>query len=142
MWTTRSIIDWLASLGIGPGLAVDLEAVVAGPYLPEMPDRVGVVTTVGGVGESMDGIADTPGFQLLIRGWQDPESVDDSAEHAALAADRLIRTADLPKLVDGTWLLPISRSGGRPAPLPDEDDADRVIFTCTYLTPVIEEASS
>lgn len=142
MWTTRAIIDWLTDLGIGEGLTVDLEApIYAGPYLPETPDVIAVVTTIGGVGEDMEGLRDTPGFQLLIRGRQDAESVDDTAEQLALRADRLIRFASLPALVADTWLLPVSRSGGRPVLLPQEDDGDRITFTCTYLTPVLEEAS-
>lgn len=141
MWTTRAIIDWLTSLGIGPGLAVDLDdPIYPGPYVPAMPDRIAVVTTVGGLGESMEGVADTPGFQLLIRGSQDPTSSDASAEETALAADSLIRRAPLPAIVGGVWLLPVTRSGGRPAPVPQEDDGDRITFTCTYLTTVLEGA--
>jgi hypothetical protein len=136
---TRAIIDWLTALGIGPDLAVDLDVpIFPGPYVPDMPDRIAVVTTIPGPGDSMQGIADTPGFQLLIRGLQDPTDVDASAEEAALAADRLIRFAPPPALVGDTWLLPVTRSGGRPAPIP-QDDGDRITFTCTYLTPVIEE---
>lgn len=140
MWTTRSIIDWLATLGIGPGLTVNV-LVVPGPYLPKMPDRVAVVTTIPGVGESLEGAADTPGFQLLIRGLQDPTHVDASAEQDALTADRLIRFAPLPGWAGDTWLLPVSRSGGRPSPIPQMDTGDRLTFTCTYLTTVLEEAS-
>jgi hypothetical protein len=142
MWTTRAIIDWLATLGIGEGLTVDL-VMSPGPYVPDMPDNVGVVTTIPGPGLSMEGVADTGGFQLLIRGLQDPTSTDASAEENALRADRLIIRASLPaEVVTGVRLLPISRSGGRPAPLPQEDDGDRITFVCTYLTPVLEEASS
>lgn len=141
MWTTRAIIDWLATLGIGPGLAVDL-LVLPGPYLPPMPDRVGLVTTIPGPGLFLEGAGDTGGFQLLVRGWQDPTSTDASAEEDALAADRRILRADLPaEVTPGVWLLPIGRSGGRPAPLPQEDDGDRISVVCTYLTPVLEEAS-
>jgi|SRR4051812_48512942 hypothetical protein len=142
MWTTRAIIDWLATLGVGDGLTVDL-VMSPGPYVPVMPDNVGVVTTVPGPGLFLEGAADTSGFQLLIRGVQDPTSKDASAEENALRADRLILTADLPaEVATGVRLLPLSRSGGRPAPLAQEDDGDRITFVCTYLTPVLEEASS
>jgi hypothetical protein len=113
-----------------------------GPYVPDMPDNVGVVTTVPGPGLSLEGAADTNGFQLLVRGLQDPTSTDGSAEDNALRADRLILFADLPaEVTPGVRLLPVSRSGGRPAPLAQEDDGDRITFVCTYLTPVLEEAS-
>lgn len=138
MWTTSSLIGWLDSLGITPGGTVDLP-VVPGPYLPKLPDRLAVVTTIAGVGESMEGVADTPGFQLLIRGRQDATHTDASAEQDALRADRLIRFAPLPALIDGNWLMPVTRSGGRPSPIPQLDTGDRLTFTCTYLTPVIEE---
>lgn len=138
MWTTTAIIAWLGTLGIGKGLTIDV-TVVAGPYVPKMPDTVAVVTTIGGVGEAMEGALDTPGFQLRIRGRQDPTSRDASAEQLALGADRLIRTAPLPKEVaTGVRLLPVTRSGGRPAPLPTPDAGDRIEFTATYLTPVLE----
>lgn len=141
MWTTRAIIDWLATLGIGEGLAVDL-IMVPGPYTPPMPDNVGTVTTIPGPGLFLEGAGDTGGFQLMVRGRQDPTSRSQSAEIAALRADRLILSADLPaEVVPGVWLLPVNRSGGRPAPLPQEDDGDRVTFVATYLTPVLEEAS-
>ncbi len=137
MWTTAAIIAWLSTLGIGPGLTVNLK-VVPGPYVPKMPDVVAVITTIGGLGESLDGAGDTPGFQVRIRGRQDPTNTDMSAEQAALTCDRLILRAPLPAVVaSGVWLLPVQRSGGRPAPLPTPDAGDRVEFTCTYLTTII-----
>lgn len=141
MWTTQVIIDWLASLGIGGGGVVDLP-VYPGPYVRPMPDRLAVVTTIPGPGLFMEGIADTGAFQLLIRGLQDPTSLDASAEQDALRADRLILRAPLPaEVATGVRLMPISRSGGRPSPVAQEDDGDRITFVCTYLTPVLEEAS-
>lgn len=135
MWTTQAIIDWLATLGIRKGGTVNVR-VVPGPYIPEMPDILAVVTTIGGPGEYMDGAADVGGFQLRIQGRQNSSS---SPENAALAADRLIRFAPLPaEVTPGVWLQPVTRSGGRPAPLPLRDTGDRVAFTCTYLTPILE----
>lgn len=133
MLTTSDLIAWLGSLGIRPGGTVDV-AVFAGPWLPKMPDEVAVVTPISGPGESLQGMADTAGFQLRIRGRQDITGASPTGEANALAADRLILTAPLPALVGGVQLLPIQRSGGRPAPLPDPDGGDRLSFTATYLT--------
>jgi hypothetical protein len=134
-WTAVEIIEWLAKLGIGPGLAVDLEEMREGPYIPDMPDRVGVVTPTAGAGETMDGIGDTPGFQLLVRGEQNQPS---SGLRLALQADRLIRFSPFPLTVPcGLRLLRVVRSGGGPAVLAMDDDADRVSATCTYLTEIL-----
>jgi len=138
VWTETEIITWLATLGIGKGLACDV-TVVVGPYVPKMPDTVAVVTTIAGPGETMDGVLDTGGFQLRIRGRQDPTQRSTSAARLAHLADRLIRRAPLPaEVVPGVRLLPVTRSGGRPSPLPTPDPGDRVEFTTTYLTPVLE----
>ena len=126
----QDIIDWLATLGIGPNLAVNVP-VYAGPYVPEMPDVQAVVTAIAGLGESLQGAADTAGFQLRVQGRQLSAG---SPEDIAFTADRLILTAPLPALVGGVWLQPVVRSGGRPAPLPSRDPGDRVIYTATYLT--------
>lgn len=132
-WTAVEMIEWLAALGIGPRLAVDLE-MVEGPYVPDMPDRVGVVTPVAGAGESMDGVSDMPGFQLLVRGDQGDPS---SGYRLALAADRRIRFDSFPATTPcGLRLVRVVRSGGGPALLPREDDGDRVTAVCTYLTEI------
>lgn len=138
MWDTAAVIDWLGSLGIGRNLAVNLP-LFKGPYLPDEPDRLGLVTTIPGPGLQAEGVIDVGGFQLLIRGRQDPKSRDSTAERDALAADRLILRAPLPaEVAPGVRLLPVNRSGGRPTPLPQED-GDRIAFVCTYLTAVLED---
>ncbi len=126
----QDIVDWLTTLGIGKGLAVDVP-VYTGPYVREGIDVQAVVTTTSGTGESLQGFADTSGFQLRVQGKQNSRT---SPEDIALAADRCILTAPLPALVGGVWLQPLVRSGGRPAPLPSRDSGDRVIYTATYLT--------
>lgn len=132
-WTSASVIEWLTGLGIGDGLALDLP-LFSGPYIPEMPSLLAVVTTISGAGETMDGIGDIPGFQLLVRGRpNDPIS----AEYAARRADTLIRSAPFPMDVAGFRLLRALRSGGGPAVLGGEDDGDSTILTCNYLTEII-----
>lgn len=134
-WTTTEIIAWLTSLGIGDGLAVDM-LLVAGPYIPVMPDQVGVVTPTAGPGETMDGVGDISGFQLLTRGEQNQPA---TAELLAHQADRRIRFSSFPTDVagGGLRLLRTMRSGGGPAVLAMEDDGDRTSLVCTYLTEIL-----
>lgn len=133
-WTSASVIEWLGTLGISAtGSELELP-VFSGPYIPEMPHLLAVVTTISGAGESMDGVGDIPGFQLLIRGRQnDPIS----AEYAARRADTLIRFAPFPVDVAGFRLVRALRSGGAPAVLGGEDDGDSTILVCNYLTEII-----
>lgn len=132
-WTSGSVVTWLSMLGIGSNLDLDLP-VYSGPYIPEMPTMLAVVTTISGAGESMDGVGDIPGFQLMVRGRpNDPVS----AEYAARRADTLIRFAPFPMDVAGFRLVRALRSGGAPAVLGGEDNGDSTILTCNYLTEII-----
>lgn len=135
-WTSDEIIAWLGTLGIGAGLDVDIEAVVSGPYIPDMPHRVAVITPIAGAGETLNGLGDISGFQLLVRG--DPNDPP-SAERLARGADRAIRFSPFPMDVAGGLLrlARVMRSGGGPAVLAMEDDADRVSLTCNYLTEIL-----
>jgi len=132
-WTSASVITWLAQLGIGPDLDLDLP-VFSGPYIPEMPPLLAVVTTISGAGEAMDGVSDIPGFQLLVRGLPNQPV---SAEYAARRADTLIRFAPFPMDTAGFRLVRAMRTGGAPAVLGGEDDGDSTIVVCNYLTEVI-----
>ena len=135
LWTRAAVIDWLGVLGIGEGLTLDLP-LYSGPYIPETPPLLGVVTLISGAGESMEGIADTPGFMLLVRGEPNQPV---TAETAALRADQLIRFAPFPMDVAGGGfrLIRTMRSGGAPAVLGGEDDGDSTTLTCNYLTELI-----
>lgn len=136
-WDVEQVIAWLAGLGIGEGLAVDAPVFV-GPYIPEVPDLLFVVTPTGGAGETLEGAADVSGFQLYTRGGQG-EGQTATGQRLALRADRLIRFAPFPMTVadGGLRLLRVQRAGGVPAALATDDDADRVSFTCHYLTTVL-----
>ncbi len=132
-WTSASVIEWLTGLGIGSGLDLDVP-LFSGPYIPEMPPLLGVVTTTSGAGEAMDGVSDIPGFQLMVRGLP---NLPVSAEAAARRADYLIRFAPFPMDVAGFRLVRALRSGGAPSVLGGEDDGDSTIVVCTYLTEII-----
>lgn len=134
MWTTRNVIDWLATLGVGPGLTVDVPVLRGDDYIPDMPDLLVIITMVPGAGEAMEGVTDTPGFQVRVRGKQRQAS---TAEEVALRIDQLVRFAVFPADAPGnTRLVAVTRSGGRPAPVGSPDAGGRVSYPATYLTTV------
>ena len=138
-WTGPRIVAWLAGLGIRPGGLVNVEQIDVGEAaqaVPDMPDRIAIVYPVPGTGESLDGVADTPGFQLRLR-WDQNDPI--GAEHAALTADRLITRSGFPCWVGDVRLISVVRSGGRPSQLGDAvGDGDRTTYVGTYLTTVAE----
>lgn len=134
-WTSAEIVVWLASLGIGVGRALDV-LVWEGPDYPDTPDELFVVTPIAGAGETLEGIGDMVGFQLLTRGPQlDPSGAQKMAYHA----DRAIRFSGFPCDVAGgaLRLARVLRSGGAPALLGPADNAVRSILTCNYLTEIL-----
>lgn len=137
MWTGPAIVAWLIGLGIGPGGRVDVELVaVAEPgfAMPEMPDRVAIVAPAGGAGLFMEGVLDRPEFELFIRG---PQGDPDAAAVLALTADGLILAAPTSvTLPDGTHLVAVQRTGGRPAPVDRGIDGDRGTYAATYATDI------
>lgn len=130
MWTTQAVIDWLAGLGITVPLYPGTQVI------PDMPDRIGVVTPTSGPGWTLEGAADTSGFQLRIRGGQNNP---DDAEQLAYDADARILGAQFPTTVGPVRLVIVRRSGGRPAPLSaTPDNGGRTELVCTYLTTIME----
>jgi hypothetical protein len=139
-WTADLMIEWLKGLGLGVGWLDTLDGpdvqIFEGPYIPKAPDELFVLTPTGGAGETMDGIGEWAGFQLLTRGSQfDPVS----AQRLALAADRLIRFSPFPMDVAGgeLRLARVRRSGGGPSVVPQDDIAERSVLTCNYLTEIL-----
>jgi hypothetical protein len=109
--------------------------VVAGPYVPKMPDRLLIVTAIPGMGYLFDGAADQTGFQARVRGRgsaDDMESYPD-AESLAFLLDRLVFEASFPVVIGSVVISDAWRAGGQPAPMSSNpDDADRYEFTCNY----------
>lgn len=139
-WSVDHIITWLRVLGVGVGWLDTLDGpdvqLFEGPYIPKAPDELFVVTPTPGAGETMDGIGEISGFQLLTRGSQfDPVS----AQRLAYAADRLIRFSPFPMDVAGgeLRLARVLRSGGGPSVVPQDDIAERSVLTCNYLTEIL-----
>jgi hypothetical protein len=139
VWSSATLIGWLAELGIGPGGAVNVDmVVVAGPGfgMPTMPDRVALVIPSAGPGLFLEGVGDRPEFTLLIRG---PQGDPLAAEQMSFLADRLILATVTPApLPDGTYLLKVDRDGGRPAPAEQGRDGDRATYSARYLTEISE----
>jgi hypothetical protein len=144
MWTAPTVAEWIESLGIRPGGAVDVELVaIGGPgiWFPDMPDRVAIVEMTAGPGLFMgEGQMDGTEFRLSVRGPQgDPVTADREAELMALAADRLIRAFPTPAVLpDGTYLLSIDRSA-RPTLVDRGRDGGRVTYATTYTAQVNDE---
>lgn len=128
LFDAAAVMSWLRSLGLDP--AVPLIPGAVGQAIPDMPDRLGIVTDTSGGPMEADGLIDTPAFQLRFRGAQgDPYD----AQRLAMTADRLILFADLPVTVAGIRLYSVTRSGGRPtALLPNPSPGLRSEYVCTY----------
>lgn len=126
-WDTAAVIAWLHQLGADQD--VPLVPGSIGQAVPDMPDRLGVVTDTSGGPLRMEGMEDTPTFQLRFRGRQGNPY---DAEHLALTADRLIVFAPA-LVVAGIRVWSTWRVGGRPtALLPNPSPGLRSEYTCTY----------
>jgi hypothetical protein len=130
VWTTSDVIGWLQGLGVTVPLYPGTQVI------PQMPDRIGVVTPTSGPGQSLEGAADTAGFQLRVRGAQNNPG---DAEALAYDADSRILTAAFPATIGPVRLVAVRRSGGRPTPLSaTPDNGGRTEMVCTYLTTIME----
>jgi hypothetical protein len=138
---TSDVITWLSSLG---GWDSNQETGVPfylGPYLPDEPDRLVVITATPGAGYAMEGATDLCGFQARVRGPQGGDGSPDAqaaAEALAYRLDALIFGAAYPvRLPSGQVIVTAHRLSGAPAPLAGEpDDADRVSYVANYLIEV------
>jgi hypothetical protein len=112
-----------------------------GPYVPDTPDTLVVLTATPGAGYQKDGATDMCGFQARVRGGQSGDgSTGAQAVTEALAykLDGLIFDAAYPAtLASGKTLVTARRLSGMPSPLmPAPDDSDRMTYTCSYLIEV------
>lgn len=130
MLTPTAVATWLAGLGLSV-------PVTPGPLpegrAPVTPDVIAIVTPVGGAPPTVDGVFDSPTFQVAIRGPQ-RRTYDERAYSAAWEADRLIRFAPLPGHIGSVWCASVIRSSGAPTlVLPYPDTAERMMFTASYM---------
>jgi hypothetical protein len=112
--------DWLAE-GIG-------KDGVVGPFIPDEPEDFFVVSLQGGISTSLEGMSDTPGFQIRAIGRQNDY---ESAELLAQALDIWIMSATMVD-IGATRVHCFMRTGGAPDPDPP-DNGDRTHFVCNYL---------
>lgn len=127
---TRVIIKWLESLGWDTTQESGTPF-VKGPYVPDMPDRLAVISSTPGAGYILEAAADSTGFQARVRGGQNNQ---DDAEDLANSLDLLILNASFPAVVDGVTFIHVDRFGGAPAPLSGTpDSAERVEMVANYI---------
>jgi len=138
---SAALISWLSTLG---GWDSNQETGVPfylGPYIPDSPDQVCVITPTPGAGYRLEGATDVCGFQARVRGPQGGDGspgAQSAAEALAHRLDALIFAAAYPvTLPSGQVIVTAHRLSGAPAPLSGEpDDADRFSFVCQYLIEV------
>lgn len=134
---TGDLIAWITSLGWDANQETGCP-LYGGPYIPPEPDRLVILTPVGGPGYLNEGATDSGGFQARVRG---PQSGDASpfgqaaAEKDAYRLDQLIFAAQFPVVLpSGQVLVKVYRFAGVPSPLTGTpDDGDRWEYTCEYL---------
>jgi hypothetical protein len=128
---TADLIAWIAGLGWNTTQEYGCP-LVPGPYVPDEPDRICVVSPTPGPGFLLEAAADAGAFQARVRGGQNDQG---NAEHLAYALDSLILNASFPaRTTSGQVIIHIHRLGGTPAPLSgDPDDGDRFSYICSYL---------
>lgn len=112
-----------------------------GPYVPDEPDQLCVITATPGAGFQKDGATDMCGVQARVRGGQSGDGSTGAqavTERLAYALDALIFGASYPAaLASGKTLVSARRFSGMPQPLmPAPDDSDRSTYTCSYLIEV------
>jgi hypothetical protein len=134
---TSDVITWLTSLGWDTNQETGAP-ITMGPYVPDSPDRLVVLTPTPGPGFMRDGATDMCGFQARVRGGQSGDgSTDAQAATEALAytLDRLIFTAPYPAvLASGRVLVTAHRLSGMPTPMTQtSDDQDRMTYVASYL---------
>jgi hypothetical protein len=136
-----ALIAWLSSLGNWDTSQETGVPFYTGPYIPDSPDRLVVVTPTPGGGYRLEGATDVCGFQARVRGPQGGDGspgAQAAAEAIAYRLDALIFTAAYPvRLPSGQVIVTAHRLSGAPAPLSGEpDDADRVSYVANYLIEV------
>lgn len=100
--------------------------------LPDLPDRVAVLSRTGGPGLRYDDTFDAQVYQVQVRGASGaPGRLDyDDAERMAWQLDAALLGAHMPT-IGGVPTLGFNRSGGPPTP--DEDAGNRPVMTCNYV---------
>lgn len=91
--------------------------------------RTITIAALAGSGLIMEGLFDTPGFQIRCRGGENNYA---DAENIALEVDSILLESPTQFDLGDVRVSYIGRSGGAPQALPFTDPDDRYIFTCNY----------
>jgi hypothetical protein len=136
---TSDVIAWLTSMGWDANQETGVPFYL-GPYVPDTPDQVVVLTPTPGAGFMLEGATDMCGFQARVRGPQGGDGspgAQEAAEALAYRLDALIFTAAYPFVLgSGQVIVTAHRLSGVPAPMPAADDGDRFTYTASYLIEV------
>jgi hypothetical protein len=137
---TLSLISWILSLG-WDGNQETGAPLVLGPYVPDEPDKLIVLTPTPGPGYQREGATDLVGFQARARGPQGGDGsphAQAAAEALAYELDKLIFAAAYPAVLPSGQVIVLARRlSGAPAPLAaGPDDADRFEYVTSYLIEV------
>jgi len=134
------VVAWIESQGWNTNQETGCPLVM-GPYVPDTPDCVAILTATPGAGFMFEGATDVCGFQARVRGGQSGDGSTDAqaaTEALAYSLDGLIFNAAYPcVLASGRTLVTAHRLSGMPAPMPQaSDDQDRFTYVCSYLIEV------
>lgn len=121
-----SLITWLDAITT----ELDLKF-VKGPRAPEFlrGDRVAVVTPLEGPGLTLEGAGSVASFQIRVVAR---EFEEDELRKSAFQLDDALLFGDYPANLWGTRIQYVSRTGGEPSSL-QEDEHDRVAYVCSYI---------
>lgn len=132
MITTGELAAWLRANGLPADCLVSTDG-----ELPEMPDRVVVLTRNGGPGAVRERSFDRGAVQVISR---DGQRDDQAAEALADLVDDLLMGAVPPLAIGAKRVISIDQEGGPPAFL-DRDDGERVLYVCSYVFEVARAVS-
>lgn len=110
-------------------LAAEPQGVAAPVHYNRMPDKpslVVVLTDTGGFGMSVEQAMDAPTVQVRCRA-----PAGNPARDLAFLVDGLLVDSERPLLIGETYVIDVSRVGGRPAYL-EQSDKGETVYTCNY----------
>jgi hypothetical protein len=121
-----ALVTWLAAVPTATGAPV-----VKGPRQLEFgnADELVMVDALGGLGMTLEGAGDQPGFRLKLVAREFREA---QLRQTAFQLDTALVFGDYPDDLWGTRIQYVERSAGPPELLP-EDELDRVSYVCTYI---------
>lgn len=129
MLTPTDVSTWLNDV-----MGLEIEFMPAPqPVEPIAPDVIGLVTPSPGLSPDVDGLFETQGFQLQVRGPQS-RTYSEQAYRTALTVDAALRFWDMPVWIGRTYVTSIQRPGGPPQLVsPRPTSAERLTYSATYL---------